>query len=231
VVGVCAGVKWSGLAETRKGRLWGGAGNARGGRRNGAVRSDRNAEKALFRGPRPLAWPGLHRDGYRAQPIRQGRPDGWRSGGPDGSRCHTLSRIVPGTGVRVTVDELLAEARAGLVRLEPKQAFDACEGGDALVDVRSDSQRARDGVIPDAAVVPRNVLEWRLDPSSPHRDPELARHDRRVILICDQGYQSSLAAANLKRFGLDATDVVGGFQAWRAEALPVEAATDPSEGL
>jgi rhodanese-related sulfurtransferase len=90
------------------------------------------------------------------------------------------------------------------------------------VDIRSDSQRARDGEVPGAAFVPRNVLEWRCDPASPHRDPDLARRDRTVIVICDEGYQSSLAAANLRRFGLDATDVVGGFQAWRAAGLPVE---------
>ena len=71
--------------------------------------------------------------------------------------------------------------------------------------------------------MPRNVLEWRLDPACEHRDPELARRDARVVLICDEGYQSSLAAATLTRFGLDATDVVGGFQAWRAAGLAVSA--------
>jgi rhodanese-related sulfurtransferase len=74
--------------------------------------------------------------------------------------------------------------------------------------------------------VPRNVLEWRLDPSSPQRDRDLARRDREVIVICDEGFQSTLAAANLRRFGLGATDVVGGFQAWRAAGLPVERADD-----
>jgi rhodanese-related sulfurtransferase len=129
---------------------------------------------------------------------------------------------MPGTGVRLTVDELLAEARAGLVRLSPEDAVRACEKGAVLVDIRSDSQRARDGEIPGAAFVPRNVLEWRLDPSSPHRDPELARRGRTVIVFCNEGYQSSLAAANLRRFGLDATDVAGGFEAWRAAGLAVE---------
>jgi rhodanese-related sulfurtransferase len=93
--------------------------------------------------------------------------------------------------------------------------------GDVLIDIRSDTQRASDGLIPGAAVVPRNVLEWRLDPNCEHRDPELARPDQRVIVICNEGYQSSLAAATVRRFGVDATDVVGGFQAWREAGLPV----------
>jgi rhodanese-related sulfurtransferase len=96
--------------------------------------------------------------------------------------------------------------------------------GALLVDIRGDAQRERDGVIPGARFVARNVLEWRCDPASPYRDPELARADARVMLICDEGYQSSLAAATLQRLGLrDATDVVGGFQAWRADRLPVSA--------
>ncbi len=93
--------------------------------------------------------------------------------------------------------------------------------GAALVDIRSDAQRAADGLIPDAGVVPRNVLEWRLDPQSDHRDAGLARRDRQVIVICNHGYQSSLAAATVRRYGMDATDVIGGFQAWREAGLPV----------
>ena len=113
-----------------------------------------------------------------------------------------------------TVDELLAEARADLERLTPAQARDAIEAGAALVDIRSDSQRERDGVVPGARFVPRNVLEWRLD--------ALARANARVILMCDEGYQSSLAAATARRLGVDATDLDGGFQGWRASGLPVE---------
>lgn len=115
-----------------------------------------------------------------------------------------------------TVDDVLAEARSGLRRLEPAEARDAVRAGAVLVDIRSDRQRERDGEIPGAVAIPRNVLEWRCDPASEHRDGSLARRDRRVILICDEGYQSSLAAATLRRFGLDATDVIGGYQAWRA---------------
>lgn len=121
----------------------------------------------------------------------------------------------------LTADQLLAEARDGLKRLSPAEALAASEAGARLVDIRSDSQLARDGEIPGATFVARNVLEWRLDPASPHRDRGLARRDRELILICDEGYQSSLAAANLRRLGLEATDVIGGFQAWRAAGLPL----------
>jgi rhodanese-related sulfurtransferase len=121
-----------------------------------------------------------------------------------------------------SVDQLLSSARRQLARLSPAEAFEAVMQGAALVDIRSDTQRAADGLIPDAAFVSRNVLEWRLDPASEHCDPDLARRDRPVILICNEGYQSSLAAATVRRFGLDATDVVGGLQAWRADGLPVE---------
>jgi rhodanese-related sulfurtransferase len=122
----------------------------------------------------------------------------------------------------LTVAQLLEEARRDLPRLSPEAAHDALGAGAALVDIRSESQRREDGEIAGATVVARNVLEWRLDPACPHRDPELARRDRLVVLICHEGYQSSLAAANLRRFGLDAADVIGGFRAWRAAGLPVE---------
>jgi rhodanese-related sulfurtransferase len=127
----------------------------------------------------------------------------------------------------VTVDDLLTEARRSLPRLSAKAAHAAAEAGAALIDIRSDTQRRSDGEIACATIVARNVLEWRLDPDCPHRDGDLARRDRQVIVICDEGYQSSLAAANLRRFGLDAADVVGGFQAWRSAGLPVERASSP----
>jgi rhodanese-related sulfurtransferase len=125
------------------------------------------------------------------------------------------------SGRRTTVEELLVDARAQLDRLAPRDAAAAVGRGALLIDIRSDTQRSRDGALPEATVVARNVLEWRLDPASPDRDRLLARRDVALILICDEGYQSSLAAATLKRFGLDATDVVGGFQGWRAEGLEV----------
>jgi rhodanese-related sulfurtransferase len=118
---------------------------------------------------------------------------------------------------------MLGQARARLRRLTPEQALRATGEGAMLVDVRSDTQRARDGVVPGARFIARNVLEWRLDPASPHRDPELARPDARLIVLCDEGYQSSLVAATLQELGLrQATDVIGGFQAWREAGLPVK---------
>jgi rhodanese-related sulfurtransferase len=120
-----------------------------------------------------------------------------------------------------SVDGLLSAARAGLTRLTPKEAHAELKNGAGLVDIRSMEQRRRDGLPADARVVPRNVLEWRLDPRSDHRDPELAQVGKRVILICDEGYQSSLVAATIRGFGIDATDVIGGFQAWRGEGLPI----------
>jgi len=123
----------------------------------------------------------------------------------------------------ITVDRLLAEARAGLERLDPPEAASAMAAGALLVDIRSDSQRERDGLVAGAVFIPRNVLEWRCDPECPHRDERLCDPGRQLIVMCDEGYQSSLAAANLKRLGLErATDLVGGFRAWRAAGLPVE---------
>jgi rhodanese-related sulfurtransferase len=124
-----------------------------------------------------------------------------------------------------TVEQLLDAARASLARLTPEQARAAMRAGARLIDIRSDSQRARDGLIPGARFVARNVIEWRLDPASPHRDPELARPDAPLVLICHEGYQSSLAAATVQRFGYrSVTDVIGGFEAWRAAGLPVDQA-------
>ena len=123
---------------------------------------------------------------------------------------------------RKTIDELLAQARAGLARIEPHEARDAIDGGALLVDIRSESQRAADGIVPSAIWVPRNVLEWRCDPSCEARDDRVGGLERRVIVMCDEGYQSSLAASTLQQLGFThATDLVGGFQAWRAAGLPV----------
>ncbi|RSN56781.1 sulfurtransferase [Streptomyces sp. WAC 04229] len=124
------------------------------------------------------------------------------------------------------VDELLERVRAGYRRFAPHEAYDAAEAGTALlVDIRYAALRERDGVIPGALVVERNELEWRLDPRGSHRLPEATDHDVRVVVVCNEGYASSLAAESLHRLGLHrATDLVGGFQAWRAAGLPVTAA-------
>ena len=120
------------------------------------------------------------------------------------------------------VDRLLTSARAGLTRLTPQQAHAAAKGGALLVDTRTAAQRARQGEVPGALVVDRTVLEWRLDPTSPHRIPE-AVPGVRVIVLCRQGYSSSLAAASLRSLGIDATDVVGGVEAWAGAGLPLHA--------
>jgi rhodanese-related sulfurtransferase len=122
-----------------------------------------------------------------------------------------------------TIDELLLEARATLPpRLEPAEAATALADGALLIDIRGDDQRRADGLIPGALVIPRNSLEWRCDPASPWAHPQVTDHDRRLILICQEGFQSSLAAATLQQLGLRcATDVAGGFVAWRAAGLPV----------
>ncbi|MBP2405542.1 rhodanese-like domain-containing protein [Streptomyces syringium] len=120
------------------------------------------------------------------------------------------------------IEELLAAARADLDRLDPAQAAEVQAGGGLLVDIRYAALRERDGTIPGALVVERNELEWRLDPVCDHRAAEASGHDLRVVVICDEGYASSLAAVSLRRLGLrHATDLVGGFQAWRAAGLPV----------
>lgn len=120
------------------------------------------------------------------------------------------------------IDDLLAAERRGLLRLQPAEAAAAMRDGALLVDTRPVEQRRRDGEVPGALVVDRNVLEWRLDPTSPHRLPEATGADLHVVLLCNEGYSSSLAAATLRRLGVArATDVVGGFQAWRAAGLPV----------
>jgi rhodanese-related sulfurtransferase len=119
------------------------------------------------------------------------------------------------------VDGLLERARSVLDRLSPHAAYQAWLAGAELVDIRPAAQRAAEGEVPGALLVERNVLEWRFDPASPARLPEATGHDVPVIVLCSEGYTSSLAAAALQQLGLfRATDVVGGFLAWRAAGLP-----------
>ncbi|MEU3948137.1 rhodanese-like domain-containing protein [Streptomyces sp. NPDC029526] len=130
-----------------------------------------------------------------------------------------------GQGTPIGIDDLLERVRAGYVRVGPHPAAESARTGEALlVDIRYAALRQRDGLIPGAVLVERNELEWRLDPQGSHRLPEATGHDLRVILVCNEGYASSLAAESLHRLGLHrATDLVGGFQAWRAAGLPVVA--------
>ena len=119
-----------------------------------------------------------------------------------------------------TIDEILAEARGHITRLDPLDAAKAVEAGAALIDIRPEAQRRDQGEIPGAVVIDRNVLEWRLDPASAQRLPDGAWRDRLFIVVCSAGYSSSLAAATLHELGLQAADVIGGFGAWAAAELP-----------
>jgi rhodanese-related sulfurtransferase len=123
----------------------------------------------------------------------------------------------------MSVDETLVLVRSGLPRLSPAEANAAArEAGTFIVDTRPESQRRASGEIPGAIVVERNHLEWRLDPRSGSRIPEAVSTGVRWVVICERGYSSSLAADSLRRIGLPrSTDVIGGYQAWRAAGLPV----------
>jgi rhodanese-related sulfurtransferase len=124
-----------------------------------------------------------------------------------------------------TVEELLAEARGRFVRLAPMQAAAAQAAGAVLVDIRGDDQIRNHGCVPGAIRIPRNVLEWRADPTCSACDARIADLDAIVVIVCQEGYQSSLAASNLHELGFrHATDLEGGFKAWRAAGLPIEAA-------
>jgi rhodanese-related sulfurtransferase len=129
----------------------------------------------------------------------------------------------------MSLDKLFDRAARSIRRYLPDEARAAAEHGAQLVDIRSADARRRDGVIPGAVHVPRTVLEWRTDPSGDWRNAQL--DGRRLILVCDHGYSSVLAAATLVELGRDCGDVVGGFEAWAAAGLPVgEAGPDP-DGL
>jgi rhodanese-related sulfurtransferase len=121
------------------------------------------------------------------------------------------------------VDQMLAGARSRLRRLTPTQAHDAFVAGALLVDIRPGWQRTDEGEIPGALPVERNHLEWRFDPECDARLPQATGYDVQVIVLCSEGYTSSLAAASLLSLGLgNATDVIGGFHAWSADGLPVQ---------
>ena len=114
-----------------------------------------------------------------------------------------------------TIDQVLESARRRIVRLTPRQAEQACRAGAVVVDIRPAAQRETEGLVPGALIIERNVLEWRFDPSSEARLP-IADYDLQVIVVCQEGYTSSLAAATLQDLGIHrATDVIGGYAAWR----------------
>ena len=141
----------------------------------------------------------------RSGPVRSG-PGRSGPGRPEGAR---------------SVEELLAAARARLDRLTPKEAFGEQETGAILVDIRPAWQRAEQGEIPGSIVIERNHLEWRLDPDSEARLPWVSGYEHRIIVVCEAGYTSSLAAAALQDLGLSrATDLDGGYRAWAADGFP-----------
>jgi rhodanese-related sulfurtransferase len=120
------------------------------------------------------------------------------------------------------VDDVLAASRSGVRRLTPHEAAAAAGRGALLVDTRTEGQRRRQGEVPGALVIDRTVLEWRLDPRSEWRIPEATGYDVEVVVLCRQGFSSSLAASSLRTVGLSrATDVVGGVESWIAAGLPV----------
>ncbi len=122
---------------------------------------------------------------------------------------------------RRTLDELLDQARARIERLEPAEAWAAAQAGALLIDIRADADRERDGIVPGSLHIPRTVLEWRVATDSSWRNPSVGGLDRQLVLICDHGFSSSLAAATLVELGFArAGDVVGGFEAWREAGLP-----------
>ena len=139
-------------------------------------------------------------------------------GGPGSdSTCSILT-----TNLMAAIDEVLLRARSRLTRLEPAQAAAELAAGALLVDTRTETQRRARGEIPGAVAIDRTVFEWRLDPTSPFKIDRATDHKIRVIVICAEGYSSSLAAASLQDLGLvNATDVIGGFEAWAAAGLPV----------
>lgn len=124
------------------------------------------------------------------------------------------------------VDELLAEARSRITRVTPAEAARRLAAGALLVDIRPQSQREAEGEVPGALVVERNHLEWRFDPESDARLPQATGYDVDVVVLCQEGYTSSLAADALRTLGLvSASDVIGGHRAWVADGLPTTGGT------
>jgi rhodanese-related sulfurtransferase len=120
------------------------------------------------------------------------------------------------------VDRVLAKARAGMRRMPPEETEAAARRGALVVDTRTEVQRREQGEIPGALVIDRTVLEWRGDPLSDARIPEATDYDLEIVVVCRQGYSSSLAAASLRSVGLwRATDMIGGVEAWQRAGLPL----------
>ena len=124
---------------------------------------------------------------------------------------------------RISIENRLARVRRRIIRLTPEDAYSAANHGAVIIDIRCEEDRRREGLIPAAIHVSRSVLEWRCDPDSETADLRLADLDRRLIVVCSDGYSSSLAAASLRDLGFrQAGDVIGGFRAWVKAGMPVE---------
>lgn len=135
---------------------------------------------------------------------------------------------MPGSTQRYTISQLLSEARSRIERFEPAQALAAMHQGATIIDIRADTDRTHNGIIPGSLHIPRTVLEWRLDPDSEWRSPHISGLDEHIILLCDHGFSSSLAASTLLDLGFQHVgDVVGGFEAWQKAGLPVGIAPPP----
>jgi rhodanese-related sulfurtransferase len=129
-----------------------------------------------------------------------------------------------GSRVTKSADGLVARAREDIERVTPQRALECQREGALLVDIRPAQQRATYGVVPGALIIERNVLEWRLDPTGEHKLPEVTSHEQHVLILCQQGYASSLAAASLAALGFRRPgDVIGGFDAWKDAGLPTKA--------
>jgi rhodanese-related sulfurtransferase len=127
------------------------------------------------------------------------------------------------TRLTKSADVLVEEARRAIERVTPERAQQAVDHGALLIDIRPAEQRARHGIVPGALIIERNVLEWRLDPTGDHRLPQVTSHAQHVLILCQQGYASSLAAASLAALGFQRPgDVIGGFDAWAAAGLPTQ---------
>ena len=132
-------------------------------------------------------------------------------------------RPTVGNQGRKTIDDLLAEARSRLERVTAAEAFEAVQDGAVIVDIRPQEQRRRTGVVPGALYFPRNHLEWRIDPTSEWAHPAVSDPETRIVLMCNEGYATSLAAVTLLEMGFrQATDMIDGFDGWRAAGLPIE---------
>jgi rhodanese-related sulfurtransferase len=128
------------------------------------------------------------------------------------------------------IEELLQQERGLLRRVTPQEARDAVARGGVIIDTRSHEQRVAGGTVPGSVRIHRNLLEWRVDPTCSYRDPEVSSATGPIVVMCQEGYSSSLAAATLQRLGVtNATDMIGGFEAWVEAGLPTEPVTGPDD--